>query len=165
MGQIADTLRATLRDLAQSDGRLYRGLQQELTDSTPEPTQAVAYLEGDVPASRQELEAMSIKALWELCKAKGLKGLSSGPKSRQVYALLSCPGGPPLRGSLPAKAQGSARAGSALEARAPHQRPDLVAVEQRLDRLERLVLLIALEVGVPQEAIKALQEPGVLPPS
>jgi len=30
MGVIADTLRSTLRDLAQSDARLYRGLAAEL---------------------------------------------------------------------------------------------------------------------------------------
>jgi len=158
MGQIADTLRATLRDLAQSDGRLYRGLEEELTDSTPKPTESVALLEGDVPASRQELEALSIKALWDLCKARGLKGLSSGPKSRQVDALLSHPDGPPPRGSLPVKAQRLASAGSSKAASAPHQRADLVAVEQRLSRLEQLVLLIALKVGVPQAAIKAVQE-------
>lgn len=35
MGVIADTLRASLRDLAQSDARLYRGLA-ELTADTPQ---------------------------------------------------------------------------------------------------------------------------------
>jgi len=35
MGQLTDTLRATLRDLAQSDARLYRGLQEELGDTRP----------------------------------------------------------------------------------------------------------------------------------
>lgn len=30
MGAITDTLRATLRDLAESDARLYRGLAEEL---------------------------------------------------------------------------------------------------------------------------------------
>ena len=35
MGQFTDTLRATLRDLAQSDARLYRGLQQELGETSP----------------------------------------------------------------------------------------------------------------------------------
>jgi hypothetical protein len=32
MGEIADTLRSTLRQLAQADARLYRGLAQELSD-------------------------------------------------------------------------------------------------------------------------------------
>jgi len=35
MGQLTDILRATMRDLAQSDARLYRGLQQELGDTKP----------------------------------------------------------------------------------------------------------------------------------
>ncbi len=35
MGAIADTLRATLRDLAQADARLYRGLADELGPSAP----------------------------------------------------------------------------------------------------------------------------------
>jgi hypothetical protein len=35
MGAIADTLRATLRDLAESDARLYRGLAQELAGTAP----------------------------------------------------------------------------------------------------------------------------------
>ena len=39
MGQLTDTLRATLRDLAQSDARLYRGLQQELGEPAP-PSQS-----------------------------------------------------------------------------------------------------------------------------
>lgn len=34
MGAITDTLRATLRDLAQSDARLYRGLGELTADST-----------------------------------------------------------------------------------------------------------------------------------
>jgi hypothetical protein len=35
MGAIADTLRATLRELAQADARLYRGLADELGPSAP----------------------------------------------------------------------------------------------------------------------------------
>ena len=35
MGAIANTLRATLRDLAQSDARFYRGLADELGLSAP----------------------------------------------------------------------------------------------------------------------------------
>jgi len=33
MGAIADQLRSTLRDLAESDARLYRGLATELADT------------------------------------------------------------------------------------------------------------------------------------
>ena len=32
MGEIADTLRSTLRQLAQADARLYQGLAEELRD-------------------------------------------------------------------------------------------------------------------------------------
>jgi hypothetical protein len=37
---------------------------------------------------------------------------------------------------------------------------DLQALEQRLDRLEQLVLLIAQQVGVAHEAIERLQPPA-----
>ena len=38
MGVIADTLRATLRDLAQSDARIYRGLASELAGPAEQPS-------------------------------------------------------------------------------------------------------------------------------
>jgi hypothetical protein len=44
MGMITDTLRATLRDLAESDARLYRGLATELTAPTPDQIQAAIEL-------------------------------------------------------------------------------------------------------------------------
>ena len=37
MGVITDTLRATLRDLAESDARLYRGLAAELAAPATQP--------------------------------------------------------------------------------------------------------------------------------
>ena len=164
MGQLTDTLRATLRDLAQSDARLYRGLQEELSGNTSPTSPAAALREGDAPASREELEALSVAVLWSLCKAKGIKGLSKGPVSKQVDALLSHPSGPPLRSTLPRKAtkgskatKGTAGAGkAATKATAP----GLQALEQRLDRLEQLVLLIAQQVGVSSEAIEGLQPPA-----
>jgi len=45
MGVIADTLRATLRDMAQSDARLYRGLATELGTTPAQaalPTEEIA---------------------------------------------------------------------------------------------------------------------------
>jgi hypothetical protein len=50
MGAMTDTLRATLRDLAESDARLYRGIAQELAaPSIPAPaaeiTAAIRLLE------------------------------------------------------------------------------------------------------------------------
>jgi len=154
MGQLTDTLRATLRDLAQSDARLYRGLQEELGDIKPASNPPAALLAGDAPASREELEQLSIKVLWQLCKGRGIKGLSKGPAAKQVDALLSHPDGPPLRNALPSKAtKGSKTAPKAGTA-------ELHSLEQRLDRLEQLVLLIAQQVGVPAEAIERLLPPA-----
>mgnify|MGYP001021818190 CR=1 FL=1 len=62
MGQLTDTLRATLRDLAQSDARLYRGLQEELGDPRPASDQPAVLLAGDAPASREELERLKENA-------------------------------------------------------------------------------------------------------
>ena len=159
MGQLTDTLRATLRDLAQSDARLYRGLQEELGDTRPASNQPAVLLAGDAQASREELERLSIKVLWELCKQRGITGLSKGPVPKQVDALLSHPDGPPLRSALPSKAtkggKSAPKAGTA----------ELHSLEQRLDRLEQLVLLIAQQVGVPPEAIAQLTTPAALPPT
>jgi hypothetical protein len=164
MGQLTDTLRATLRDLAQSDARLYRGLQEELSDATSPTSPAAALREGDAPASREELEALSVAVLWSLCKAKGIKGLSKGPVLKQVDALLGHPSGPPLRSTLPRKAtKGSKSNKSAAiggKAATKTSAPDLQAFGQRLDRLEQLVLLIAQQVGVAPEAIERLLPPA-----
>jgi hypothetical protein len=154
MGQLTDTLRATLRDLAQSDARLYRGLQDELGDTRPASNPPAALLVGDALASREELERLSVAALWSLCKARGIKGLSKGPAAKQVDALLSHPDGPPPRSALPSKAsKGDKTAPKAGTA-------ELHSLEQRLDRLEQLVLLIAHQVGVPPEAIGRLLPPA-----
>ena len=56
MGVIANTLRATLRDLAESDARLYRGLATELADT---------------PAIRPALPADGIAAAVALLEAAG----------------------------------------------------------------------------------------------
>lgn len=153
MGQITDSLRATLRELAQSDARLYRGLQEELGDTPQATSQPPAVLEGDAPASREDLEGLSIAALWTLCKARGIKGLSKGPVEKQVDALLSHPDGPPLRSALPVKAAKGGRASGKLAASGRStgkaSGPELQHLEQRLDRLEQLVALIAQHVGVP----------------
>jgi hypothetical protein len=164
MGQLTDTLRATLRDLAQSDARLYRGLQEELADTRPATEPAAALFEGDAPASREELERLSVKALWELCKQRGITGLSKGPVPKQVDALLSHPDGPPLRSTLPIKAtkgsKGGAPGGKGTAKAGP---TELQALEQRLDRMEQLVLLIAQQVGVPPDAITRLLPPAAPP--
>lgn len=56
MGVIADTLRASLRDLAQADARLYRGLADELAAT---------------PAARPALPADEIAAAIALLEAHG----------------------------------------------------------------------------------------------
>jgi len=163
MGKIADTLRATLRDLAQSDARLYRGLQEELADQPS--SQHAALLEGEDWASQTDLEQLSIKVLWALCKERGIKGLSNGPKPQQIEALLSHPDGPPLRTALPLKSGKAGRATGTLAASGKAGGAALAQVEQRLDRLEQLVLLIAQQVGVPPAAIARSARPASLPPT
>jgi hypothetical protein len=56
MGVIADTLRASLRDLAEADARLYRGLAAELAAT---------------PASKPALPANEIAAAIALLKTHG----------------------------------------------------------------------------------------------
>lgn len=147
MGQITDTLRATLRELAHSDARLYRGLEQELRDVAAEPAAPAPRIKAaaEPRASRADLEGLSVKALWALCKERGIKRLSNGPKAQQVEALLSHPDGPPLFSALPTKTTRAKPSG------ADHQ-----LLEQRLDRLEQLLLLIAKQVGVPKQALTSL---------
>jgi len=54
MGALTDTLRATLRDLAESDARLYRGLAEEL--ATP-PRRALPATQADLAAAVALLRA------------------------------------------------------------------------------------------------------------
>lgn len=54
MGVITDTLRSTLRDLAESDARLYRGLATELA---PTPARQPALPANDIAAAIALLEA------------------------------------------------------------------------------------------------------------
>lgn len=55
MGVITDTLRATLRDLAQSDARLYRGLADITADAPQAP--ALPATQADIQAAITLLEA------------------------------------------------------------------------------------------------------------
>lgn len=159
---------ATLRELAQSDARLYRGLEQELRDVPAEPAVAPTLIEpaAEARASRSELEGLSMKVLWGLCKQRGIKGLSSGPKDLQVEALLTHPDGPPLRSALPLKAGRGGMAPAPLATGGKAGGGQLQQIEQRLDRLEQLLVLIAQRVGVPPEAIDQLASaPSPLPPT
>jgi hypothetical protein len=56
MGVMTDTLRATLRDLAESDARLYRGLAQELA-GTPPTRQLKTSPAAEITAAIRLLEA------------------------------------------------------------------------------------------------------------
>ncbi|KEF42147.1 MAG: hypothetical protein ER33_07230 [Cyanobium sp. CACIAM 14] len=169
MGQLTDSLRATLRDLAQSDARLYRGLQEELGD--PSAPQSTPVLAGEARASREELKGQTRDVLLSFCRQRALPRVSGKTKDQLIELLLSHPEGPPLRSALPARAArgtkavaggGKARAqADAAELRAL----ELHALELRLDRLEQLVRLIARQVGVPPEAIAQLATTPELPPT
>jgi hypothetical protein len=112
------------------------------------------------------LERLSIKVLWELCKQRGITGLSKGPIPKQVDALLSHPDGPPLRSALPAKTSKGTKGGAGGGKTGNKGGvAELQALEQRLVRLEQLVFLIAQQVGVPPEAIAQLATPAALPPT
>lgn len=167
MGEIADTLRSTLRELAQADARLYRGLAEELGEPRAATSPSAALLEGDAPASREELKDQSKDLLLRFCKQRAIPRLSSKTKDQLIELLLSHPDGPPLRSALPVKATKGSK--SSVGARKPGTMAaaaaELQALEQRLDRLERLVVLIAQQVGVPPAAITQLAIPTALPPT
>jgi len=56
MGVIADSLRASLRELAESDARLYRGLATELADPAPVRRRALSQA-GRIQQAIELLEA------------------------------------------------------------------------------------------------------------
>lgn len=166
MGEIADTLRSTLRELAQADARLYRGLAEELGEPRAATSPTSALLEGDAPASREELKGQSKDLLLRFCKQRAIPRLSSKTKDQLIELLLSHPDGPPLRSALPVKATKGGKSGAGAGKTTPKAgAAELQALEQRLDRLERLVVLIAQQVGVPPAAITQLATPAALPPT
>jgi hypothetical protein len=167
MGEIADTMRSALRQLAQADARLYRGLAQELSDgatAVKEP-RALIQPEGGAPATEAQLLALKNIALQELCALRGIKVPNRARKDLMVALLLADPNGPPPLSLLPppkTKAPSAGKGSGATGGKAGTA--ELQALEQRLVRLEQLVLLIAQQVGVPQDAIERLQPPAA-PPS
>ena len=165
MGEIADTLRSTLRQLAQADARLYRGLAEELGDGTTtvEEPRALIQPEGGAPATEAQLLALKGEVLQELCAQRGIKVTRRARKDVMVGLLLADPNGPPPQSLLPPPKTTPLSGGKSTGGKA---RPaELQALEQRLDRLEQLVLLIAHHVGVPQEAITQLAGTPALPPT
>jgi len=165
MGEIADTLRSTLRELAQADARLYRGLAEELGDGATavEEPRALIQPEGGAPATEAQLLVLKGEVLQELCAQRGIKVARRARKDVMVGLLLADPNGPPPLSLLPPVKTKPTTGGKTTGSKA---RPaELQALEQRLDRLEQLVLLIAHHVGVPQEAITQLAAAPALPPT
>jgi len=103
MGEIADTLRSTLRQLAQADARLYRGLAEELGDgaTSVEEPRALIQPEGGAPATEAQLLALKNDALQELCAQRGIKVPNRPRKDLMVGLLLADPNGPPPLSLLP----------------------------------------------------------------
>jgi hypothetical protein len=167
MGEIADTMRSALRQLAQADARLYRGLAQELSDgatAVKEP-RALIQPQGGAPATEAQLLAMKNIALQELCAQRGIKVPKRPRKDLMVALLLADPNGPPPLSLLPPPKTKTALGGKGTGATGGKaDTAELQALEQRLVRLEQLVLLIAQQVGVPQDAIERLLPPAA-PPS
>ncbi len=165
MGEIADTLRSTLRQLAQADARFYRGLAEELGDggTTVEEPRALIQQEGGAPATEAQLLALKNDALQELCAQRGIKVPKRPRKDLMVGLLLADPNGPPPISLLPLPKTKPTAGGKGTGGKAGGA--ELQALEQRLIRLEQLVLLIAQQVGVPQEAITQLAAPPALPPT
>jgi hypothetical protein len=165
MGEIADTLRSTLRQLAQADARLYRGMAEELGDgaTTVEEPRALIQPEGGAPATEAQLLALKNDALQELCAQRGIKVPKRPRKDLMVGLLLADPNGPPPLSLLPLPKTKPTSAGKGTGGKAGGA--GLQALEQRLDRLEQLVLLIAQQVGVSPEAMTQLAAPPALPPT
>jgi hypothetical protein len=165
MGEIADALRSTLRQLALADARLYRGLAEELGDggTTVEEPRALIQSEGGAPATEAHLLALKNDALQELCAQRGIKVPKRPRKDLMVGLLLADPNGPPPLSLLPPPKTKPSPDGKGTGGKAGGA--ELQALEQRLVRLEQLVLLIAQQVGVSSDAITQLAAPPALPPT
>ncbi|MFZ0408711.1 MAG: hypothetical protein WAM11_11470 [Cyanobium sp.] len=89
MGEIADTLRYTLRHLAQADARLYRGLAEELGEGATavEEPRTLIQPEGGAPATEAQLLALKNDALQELCAQRGIK-VAKRPR-KDVMVLIA----------------------------------------------------------------------------
>jgi hypothetical protein len=166
MGEIADTMRSALRQLAQADARLYRGLAEELGDGATavEEPRALIQPEGGAPATEAQLLALKGDVLQELCAQRGIKVAKRARKDVMVGLLLADPNGPPALSLLPPPKTKPTAGGKVTGGTGKAGTVELQALEQRLVRVEQLVLLIAQQVGVPQEAIERLL-PAAFPPT
>ena len=165
MGEIADTMRSALRELAQADARLYRGLAEELGDGATavEEPRALIQPEGGVLATEAQLLALKNDALQELCAQRGIKVPNRPRKDLMVGLLLADPNGPPPLSLLPPPKTKTPSGGKGTGGTGKAGTAELQALEQRLVRLEQLVLLIAQQVGVPPEAIERWLPPAAPP--
>jgi len=167
MGEIADTMRSALRQLAQADARLYRGLAEELGDggTTVEEPRALIQPEGGAPATEAHLLALKNDALQELCAQRGIKVPKRPRKDLMVSLLLADTNGPPPLSLLPPPKTKPPSGGDSTGTKGGKAGgAELQALEQRLVRLEQLVLLIAQQVGVPPAAIERLLPPAAPEP-
>jgi hypothetical protein len=165
MGEIADTMRSALSELAQADARLYRGLAEELGDGATavEEPRALIQPEGGAPATEAQLLALKNDALQELCAQRGIKVPNRPRKNLMVGLLLADPNGPPPLSLLPPPKTKTPSGGKGTGGTGKAGTAELQALEQRLVRLEQLVLLIAQQVGVAPEAIERLLPPAAPP--
>jgi hypothetical protein len=93
MGEIADTLRFTMRQHTQADARLHRGLAEELGDgaTAAEETRALIQPEAGAAATEAQLLAMKNAALQELCAQRGIKAPKRPGKDVMVGMVRADP--------------------------------------------------------------------------
>ena len=93
MGKIADALRSNLQELAQSDARSLRAIDQELKAARePQPPAELnASIDAKALLGNGSFEKQSVNALKKLCKANGIKGYSK-LKRPELSELLTASG-------------------------------------------------------------------------
>ena len=101
MGKIADALRSNLQELAQSDARSLRAIDQELkaVREPQPPAELKAWIDATALLGSGSFEKQTATALRKLCKANGIKGYSKLKKpelSKLLTANGVTPPPPPL---------------------------------------------------------------------
>ena len=93
MGKIAEALRSNLQELAQSDARSLRAIDQELKASRgPQPpTELKTSVVAQALLGSGSFESQTAAALKKLCKAHGIKGYSK-LKKPDLCKLLKAKG-------------------------------------------------------------------------
>ena len=118
-------MRSALRELAQADARLYRGLAEELGDGTTavEEPRALIQPEGGAPATEAQLLALKNDALQELCAQRGIKVPNRPRKDLMVGLLLADPTARRLCPCCPLARPKPLQVGRACELRAARPAP------------------------------------------